>query len=134
MVKILSVLGHQDANDLSFITDESVISYHASLSSSFVNHGPTSKLRSMFRHTSSGLMDLLEDMLTYNPSLRRTTQECLRSPIFDHIRIKEYEKHSPISINLKIYEEGGYDYDENKDHKYEVDDFKKMILEEVKLI
>ena len=79
-------------------------------------------------------MNLLESMLTYNPSLRLTTQECLRSPIFDNIRIKEYEQVSPININLRIYEEGVYDYDGNKDHKYEIDDFKKMILEEVKLI
>ena len=79
-------------------------------------------------------MDLLESMLSFNPSLRPNTQECLRSPIFDKIRIKEYEQDSPINIKLKIYEEGAYDYDRNRDHKHSVDDFKKMILEEAKLI
>ena len=78
-------------------------------------------------------MELLEGMLTYNPSLRPTTKELLRSPIFDSIRIPEYEKPSPLTCDLKIYQEGIYDYDKSESSKYSVLDFKKMISEEVKL-
>ena len=86
-MSILDVLGNQNADDLSFITDNSALEYHTSLGYS----KSTSKLRSIFSHTSDGLFDLLEGLLTYNPSLRLTAKECLRSPIFDSIRVKDYE-------------------------------------------
>ena len=125
----MSVLGHQDSNDLSFITDEAALDHHVSL----MNPKSTSQLRSLFCHTSSGLMELLESLLTYNPSLRPTTKDCLRSPIFDSIRVKYYEKASPIKCVLPIYEEGAFDYINNESSKYSLLDFKKMIFEEAKL-
>ena len=84
LITILGVLGYQDADDLSFVTDQAALDYHNSMD----NVDATKQFRSKFCHTSSSLIDLLERMLTYNPSLRPTTQDCLDSPIFDQIRDK----------------------------------------------
>lgn len=90
--KILDQLGFQDEYDLSFLTDDSAIDYHKSLC--------TKNARGSFKHTfpktSDGLLDLLTGMLEYNPCFRITAAECLKSKIFDSIRVPQFEKPAPF--------------------------------------
>ena len=82
LMKILGVLGRQDEESLSFLTDNAAISYHDSL----VSKDKPNVLRKLFPNTSKGLLDLLEGMLMFNPKLRWTTARCLKLDIFDEIR------------------------------------------------
>jgi serine/threonine protein kinase len=42
------------------------------------------------------LMNLIKEMLNFNPGQRFSAQECLQSKVFDDIRSLEIEKPSPI--------------------------------------
>lgn len=69
--------------DLSFVTDDSAIDYHKSL----VNTKERGSFKTVFPQTSEGLIDLLTGMLEYNPCFRMTAAECLKSKVFDKIRV-----------------------------------------------
>ena len=73
-------------------------------------------------------------MLTYNPCHRLSTQECLEMRIFDKIRVPKYERPADFKISQKIYDTGTYDYDKCKSMKYKMQDFKKMLIEEIRLV
>ena len=128
--KILDVLGYQDEQDLSFVTDDSALDYHRSLCSSNVK----GNLQKHFKHTSPGLIDLLTGILEYNPSFRATAAECLKNKIFDKIRVPQFEKPAPLPVQQKIYCAGSYDYDECVSVKFKMNDFKSMLIEEIRAI
>lgn len=70
-------------------------------------------------------------MLEFNPYFRSSAQECLKSQIFDKVRVPLLEQPAPFKIKLKIYEENVYDYDLCKPLIYSVNDYKKMLHEEI---
>ena len=73
-------------------------------------------------------------MLRFNPSFRLTAAECLQHKVFDKLRVPQREKPSANSVNLQIYAEGSYDYEECVSVAANTKDFKRMILEEVQII
>ena len=83
MKKILDQLGYQDESDLSFITDDSALDYHKSLCTKTAK----GSFKKLFSKTSDGLVDILTGMLEYNPCFRMTAAECLKSKVFDSIRV-----------------------------------------------
>lgn len=76
-------MGYQNEMDLSFITDDSVIDYHKSL----CTKTEKGSFKEVFPNISNGLIDLLTGMLEYNPYFRMTAAECLKSKVFDSIRV-----------------------------------------------
>jgi serine/threonine protein kinase len=55
-----------------------------------------------FSYIRSSIVNLLSQMLQFNPKYRMSTQECLALPIFDHIREKSLEEPAPFKIHLDI--------------------------------
>lgn len=41
------------------------------------------------------MIQLVRDMLEYNPFFRPTAKECLQNPIFDEIRVPALERDAP---------------------------------------
>lgn len=132
-------LGHQDEQDLSFITEQQVLEYHLSLDkadpSTKSADGTVKGLRSLYPHvTNEGYFELLEGMLSYNPHFRWSAAECLKHKVFDHLRVPQHEQPASKAIQMAVYAEGSYDYDECVSVSYDIGDFKKMIIEEVDLV
>lgn len=77
-----------------------------------------------------GLVKLLKQMVHFNPCFRPTAEECLKSSVFDSIRVPEHEKASSFMINLPIYEDGQYDYENCVSLGCSRADFIKMVYDE----
>lgn len=65
---ILDILGYQDEDDTSFITQQSVLDYHTSL----MNKSAKVNFKDHFPLTSDTLLGILKGLLEYNPSYRLT--------------------------------------------------------------
>ena len=59
-------------------------------------------IREEFKETKSELIDLLEQMLEYNPYYRPTAKQLLKSKLFDDIRVPEMQGIAPFKIVIKI--------------------------------
>lgn len=70
------------------------------------------EFKEIFPETSEGIIELMSGMLKYNPGLRFSAHECLKSKIFDKIRVPVFERGAPHEIKLQIYDKGQYDYEE----------------------
>ena len=82
MIKILKVLGRQNEElDCSFILDEGVMKYQSRIQSQFTN--TSNQIAKMFPKTNPLIIQLLRDMLEFNPYFRPTAKECLQSKLFD---------------------------------------------------
>jgi len=82
MIKILNVLGkQQQESDCSFILDEGVMKYQQRIQSTF-NYNSNS-LPQKFPKSNPMIIDLLKQMLEFNPFYRPTAKECLASKVFD---------------------------------------------------
>mmetsp|Transcript_32118 Transcript_32118/g.49116 ORF Transcript_32118/g.49116 Transcript_32118/m.49116 type:complete len:99 (+) Transcript_32118:403-699(+) len=89
---------------------------------------------SEFAKSSPDLVKLIQSMLEFNPHFRQSAKELLRSPIFDKIRRPEMEKAASSKLSLAVDADGVYDYEDERFLKYELDDYKKMLKTEAKLI
>lgn len=70
-------------------------------------------------------------MLEINPHFRLSSEEALKSKIFDKIREPVYEQPCPIKIQHEIHATDAWDYDKSDSAKYKVRDYKMMLIDEV---
>ena len=80
------------------------------------------------------IRDLLRGMLEFNPYFRLSAKEALDSKVFDKIRNRYFEQPCPIKISHKIHSTKNFDYSTGKSNKYEIKDYKKMLLKEIKIL
>lgn len=92
----------------------------------------------MYPETNPGMLQLLTDMLEFNPYFRPTAKECLSSKLFDSIRVAGLEASAPFKINIDVdRNEYKFDYEEanlkftDLDHSTISNKFKEFVLEEV---
>ena len=87
LICILEVIGIPDVDQLEdFIVPS--IEYLNQISKQVK---PKSTIGQRFAQFPAKLVELLENMLKFNPNDRLTATECLQNPIFDSIRCKEAE-------------------------------------------
>ena len=72
-------------------------------------------------------------MTEFNPGFRPTAKECMQSPVFDSIRNSRFEIEAPYPITQEIFKPGVYDYEGEQDLKYNLNDYKRMFNEEIRL-
>lgn len=77
-IKISSLYGH------SFLTDPAHLNYIKTISKFTGKRVPIS---SQFTKTSPELLEVIEEMLQFNPYMRPTTAELLKHRVFDKIRL-----------------------------------------------
>lgn len=63
--------------------------------------------------------------------MRFSASECLRSKIFDAIRIPAHEKSAPSKVMLDVDNDDAFDYNSGKSNKYAMEDYIKMIEREI---
>ena len=57
-------------------------------------------------------------MLEFNPYLRITAKDALKSTLFDCIRVPLYEKPCPVQLDHEIFSEGVMDYERGECARY----------------
>ena len=62
---------------------------------------------------------MLRGMLEINPYYRWSVQECLKSPLFDDIRVPKLESIAPKKISLMVDSEDAFDYEEGLTTKFQ---------------
>ena len=107
MKRIFDVLGHQDERDLSFLTEDSAVTYAQSL----VKRDKKSAFKERFPKTSKPLLKLLHKLLEVNPHFRPTAKECLQDPFFDSVRNPSVEVDATCTIQQSVYMPGIFDYE-----------------------
>ena len=73
-------------------------------------------------------------MLEFNPYFRLSAKEALKSPIFDKIRVSEYEEECSIKFRQKFNSGSTFDYETMEDENFTIKDYKRLLKKEVKLI
>ena len=92
--RIISVLGTPSYNDISYITNEQALKFIKSL--------PKRSKQSfdkLFSKANPLALDLLENMLTFNPHDRYTVEDCLSHPYFEGI---DYQNCTILMKNLSV--------------------------------
>ena len=102
MFKIFEKLGQSDDFDLSFVKNEVLLKYIAEVQSSCKKIGKGNNFSELFPTLSPDLINLMTQMLQLNPHFRPTASDCLKSPIFDEIRISTSENVTADPINCMV--------------------------------
>ena len=137
MLQIIKLKGRQRTQDLSFIQDDGSRRYYTKLEDSA--QISRKSLLELFPSTSPALVDLLRQMLEFNPHFRPTAKECLSLPLFDSIRMPNLEMPASFKINFDIDndEDMQLDYEylaehcDSVDHKAQLNILKKIVLDEI---
>lgn len=95
---ILEILGKQDQEDLSFITDPSAVEYIGKMQRNI----PKIDFEKEFQFTDSKILKILEKMLEFNPFFRKESADLLKNNVFDKIRIPKNEKPASEQIIMEI--------------------------------
>lgn len=127
---ILEILGDQNSEDTSFVSDQSALDYIHTL------RPDTCKIefKKEFPFTTPEILDILQSMLEFNPKFRGSASQLLKSKVFDKIRKPEMEVAAPFQIKLAVDQAGAFDYDRCKSDKFSIEDYKKMLANEIKII
>jgi serine/threonine protein kinase len=102
------VIGKQSKEQLEFIKEESIVNYTQSLQDSI----QAFMLESKFPHIDKEIVELLKQMLIFNPLKRPSAKECLNSSIFDSLRVKALEQDADIKVKLELDLLDLFDYEE----------------------
>ena len=73
----------------------------------------------------------MKTMIEFNPFLRSSPAECLKSKFFDPIRVTQLEQPAPSKIFLEIDQEDACDYQSGASMKFSKEQILNMILLEV---
>jgi serine/threonine protein kinase len=96
MVKILGVLGSVK-NDYSFVKNADSKGYIQNIQSSYPRTRP---LKQIFNLTNQSIIQVLEDLLAIDPSMRSSASDLLKNKIFDKIRDPVLEEKAPSKIYI----------------------------------
>ena len=118
------MIGPQDEDSLSHLENQGQLNYCRKLQAS-----STKKLEIKFRKSNPEIVQMLGELLEFNPHKRPSAKECLQKKLFDDIRVPMLEKGAPCTIDLsQIDGEGQFDYKNWKDTKLSITDLKNMLL------
>lgn len=77
------------------------------------------------------LNTMMINLLQFNPYMRWSASECLNLQIFNSVRDLDLEQKSDEKIEVEIDHEGAYDYSRGISSKYDLKDYKQILLNEV---
>ena len=95
------------------------------------NFTPSKSNSTVYPLTNSGLLEILSNMLQFNPNFRQSPKQLLKNKLFDRIRNPEMERPAPFKISLDVDEEGSFDYENCKSLKFGIKDFKNILINEI---
>lgn len=127
---ILSIIGDQDDDDTSFVTDPSGPGYLQALQSGL----PKIQFAQEFERSNVNVIQAIDSLLQFNPQFRGKPAELLKLPVFDSVRDVNLEKPAPWRINLEVDAEGAFDYESQRSSKFSIHHLKAKLLDEVNII
>lgn len=130
LLVILKTIGYQGEDDLSFLTDANAADYVNKIQ----NPLDQSTLDRLFPDTDPELVALLKGFLQFNPVMRLTAKDALKSKLFDSFRYSTLEQPSKKKITQKMNAAGVFDYEDSSQNKYRIQDYKKMLHREIKMV
>ena len=96
---IFDVIGSPDEESMGFVTDPNAVLYLKSLSQ---KKKKKINFKSKFPGSSDESLDLLQQMLIFNPNKRITVNECLEHPFFNSIRDPKKEEEATFSLEFEF--------------------------------
>ena len=116
---IMNLIGSPTEIDLSFLTRPDIIEYCK-------NFGDIQPIgfHNIYPHTSADAVDLLTNMLRFNPQLRFDVDQCLAHRFFDNIRKTD------ININMKEIKQISLDFEHDEIHLNQKD-LRALFLREI---
>lgn len=127
---IFEILGDQSDQDFDFIKDKTTKKYAFDCQ----NGAERIQLLKEFPDTEPGVVEILQEMLQFNPQYRSDASFLLKNKIFDNIRDPTMEAGAPYKIKLDVDAPDQFDYEALLSLKYTYDDFQEMLENEVQLI
>lgn len=127
---ILEILGDQNSDDTSFVTDNSALDYIKTLNPKCCKV----EFQKEFPFTTPQILEILQSMLEFNPNFRSNAGELLKNKIFDNIRKPHLEQPAPYKIQLDIDQAGAFDYDKCQSNNFSMEDYKRILSNEVRII
>ena len=123
---IVSVLGHLDKSDLSFITDPEV----AVALENDKTLGDKTNFKDRFPTAHDGMIAMLQSMLEFNPFFRKKPEEYLKSALFEPWRKKYPELLVPPSdiIELDVDQKHAFNYENSKFKNIDLDFWSPKLL------
>ncbi|CAG9331755.1 unnamed protein product [Blepharisma stoltei] len=94
---IFEVIGTPTAEDISFITDDKALLYLNSF-----GEREKKSLQMIYPHSNRNLIDLMEQMILFNPRRRISCIEALRNPYFDDIRDQNKEIDAEVPADFEF--------------------------------
>ena len=117
----INVLGTRPPDELAYIRSDQALAFLAGLPFK----APMS-LSTMFPEASEKALDLLSKMLQFHPSKRITVDGAMAHPYFDSVR-SQYQDPVPVLPTGP----SGFDFSFEYDDKLGVEDFKRLVCDEV---
>lgn len=130
MIKIVQVLGNLKDEDTCFLEESSSREYCQSIQI----QKEDKNLNRLTSNCPNELANLVEGLLQFNPYLRYSAKECLKSSIFDQIRVPALEKDAPFKIRLNIDKEDAYGSDKDIQTKFTAKNLRKKMMKEISKI
>lgn len=121
---IVKTRGNLTLEDTSFVTDEKAIEY---LNLIKPKDHKKCFLDTLYPDIDPNMLALLKGMLEFNPHLRLTAKEALKSKLFDKIREPYYERPCKTKVCVSIYNEGYFDYVEDLKGKLDLCELQSMV-------
>ena len=84
-------------------------------------------MKQKFPATTTELIEILENLLRFNPELRGSSQQILRSKYFNDMRDESYEKPAKAQVKIDIDEDEEFDYTSNSMKTLTSDDLRLLI-------
>jgi len=99
MFKICDKIKVDTEKDLCFLTDKDKIQF---VNKVVESKDATKPIKDQFLHSSDELVNILDQMLQFNPHFRPSASELLKNKIFDEYRKDELEQPPPCKIVIDI--------------------------------
>lgn len=110
ILKINNIYGKVNDQDTAFISNVNIRDYQEQTQSPNPRQFD-SFMKKKFNLSGAKLLQMLMDLLEYNPYFRPTAKECLKNPIFDSIRVQQLERDAMGEIELECDKILPIDYD-----------------------
>ena len=82
----------------------------------------------LFKGLDQNIVNLLVDMLQFNPHLRPTVSQCLKNPIFDKLRVEKLENLRARPFDCQVDELFPLDYtDDDVKDVYSKRDYQELL-------
>jgi serine/threonine protein kinase len=97
------------------------------------------EIKALLPEKYKALVEVMQNLLSFNPYYRMTAYEALQSKVFDSVRntkkeeiIEKISNDPKCDIMLDVDRDDAFDYENSSNAKYSVNDLKNILANEIK--